>query len=235
MLLKNAFKLGGIDAQLNFSATPNTRREENELVKGYAAIGAHLFTKSTFEQPEYKDKIFISDPVIEDGQFEKGIFCLPGNHKVLNVRNIEDLKKAGKPLVGIHWVNECRTLKDLGINEDEIEKAPTLDCIFKMIKVGRADWVPLGFHNAAKDLSVSNNGITLVPVKGIKIPLKESRHFIVSKTHPDGEKVFQALQKGIKIMRKNGLSAKLLTQGGFYCPATQNWKTLYSKTTIVSN
>ncbi|WP_320175811.1 hypothetical protein [Maridesulfovibrio sp.] len=232
MILKNALKLGGIDAQLNFKQTPNARREEDELIKGYAVVSSHLFNLSSIEHLKYKDKIYVSDPVIEDGEFEKGIFCLPGNHKVLNVRTIEDLKKAGKPLIGIHWSNECQTLNDMGINE--IEKGPTKDCLFRMLKAGRADWIPLGFHNS-KDLSVTRHGITLVPVKGIKFSLTESRHFIVSKQHPEGEKVFNALQIGIKKMRQDGLIKKMLTQGGFYCKATKDWKILNSKNFLAKN
>ncbi|ACS79833.1 conserved hypothetical protein [Maridesulfovibrio salexigens DSM 2638] len=232
MILKNALKLGGVNAQLNFIQTPNVRREEDELIKGNAIVSSHLFNLSSIEHLKYKDKIYVSDPVIKDGEFEKGIFCLPGNHKVLNVRTVEDLKKAGKPLIGIHWSNECQTLKDLGIKE--IEKGPTMDCLFRMIKAGRADWIPLGFHNS-KDLSVTRNGITLVPVEGIKFSLTESRHFIVSKQHPDGEKIFEALQMGIKQMRQNGLIKKLLTQGGFYCKATKDWKILNSKSFLMTN
>ncbi|NDV27282.1 hypothetical protein [Desulfovibrio sp. JC010] len=229
MILKNALILGGIDPQLNFLETPNVRREEDELIKGYAVVSSHLFNKSAIDHPKYKDKIYISDPVLEDGQFEKGIFCLPGNHKVLNSRSLDDLKKAGKPLVGIHWSNESDTLAGLGIKE--MEKGPTMDCIFRMINAGRADWVPLGFHNS-KDLSVQRDGITLVPVKGIKIALTESRHFIVSKGHPDGKRIFEALQKGIKIMRENGLITQLLTQGGFHCRATKDWKIINSENVI---
>lgn len=226
MILKNALKLGGIDAQITFLKTPNVKREEDELLKGYAVISSHLFNKSSIDHPKYKDKIYISDPVIKDGEFEKGIFCLSGNHKLENVRTIEDLKNAGRPLIGIHWSKECQFLNDLGIQK--IVKGPTMDCLFRMIKAGRADWIPLGFHNS-KDLSISRSGITLVPVKGIKFALTESRHFIVSREHPDGKKIFDALQKGIRIMRRNGSIKKLLTQGGFYCRATRDWIVLNNK------
>ena len=232
MILKNALKLGGIDAQLNFIQAPNVRREEDGLLKGYAVVSSHLFNLSSIGQPKYKDKIYVSDPVINDGEFEKGVFCLPSNHKVMNVRTIEELKKAGKPLIGIHWANECQTLNSMGI--EAIEKGPTIDCLFRMIKAGRADWIPLGFHNS-KDLSVTRSGITLVPVKGIKFSLTESRHFIVSKEHADGEKIFAALQKGIKIMREKGVIKKLLTQGGFYCRATKGWTILNNDSLLVDN
>ncbi|TIH19925.1 hypothetical protein D0S45_00895 [Marinifilum sp. JC120] len=232
MILKNALILGGIDAQFNFLKTPNVKREEDELLKGYAVVSAHLFNKGASAQSKYRNKIYVSGPVIKDGEFEKGIFYLPGNHKIKSARTIDDLKKAGKPLIGIHWSNECSTLNELGFKD--IQKGPTMDCLFRMIKAGRADWIPLGFHNS-KDLSISRSGITLVPVKGIKFSLTESRHFLVSKTHPDGEKIYDALQKGIKTMRKNGLIKKLLTQGGFYCKTTEDWKILNSDEFLAKN
>ncbi len=229
MILKNALVLGGINPQLTFMETPNARREEDELVKGYAAISTHLFNESAIDLAKFNDKIYISDPVLEDGDYEKGIFCLPGNYDVLNAHTIEDLKKAGIPLIGIHWNNDNEALQSMGIKE--IAKGPTMESLFRMLKAGRADWVPLGFHNS-KDLSVTRAGITLVPVKGIKISLRESRHYIVSKVHPDGEKIFQALQKGIKIMREQGMIKKMLTQGGYHCNATRNWKVLNDKSLL---
>ncbi|WP_415717355.1 hypothetical protein [Maridesulfovibrio sp.] len=231
MLMKNALMLGGINPQITFLATPNSRREREEVIKGYAVISAHLFNESAIMRPEFSDKIYISDPVLEDGYYEKGIFCLPCNHRVLNARNLNELKSAGLPLIGIHWHNDDTTLTEMGI--EQIAKGPTTDSLFRMIKAGRADWIPLGFHNS-KDLSVSQAGITLVPVKGIKISLRESRHYIVSKNHPAGAKVFQALQKGIKIMRKQGMIKKLLANGGFHCPITKKWKVLNSKKYIAT-
>lgn len=231
MILKNALILGGINPHLAFIETPNVRREEDDLVKGHAAVSTHLFNKNAIDLAKVKDKIYISDPVLEDGDYEKGIFCLPGNHKVLNSRTIDELKVAGIPLIGIHWTNDNETLQNMGF--ENIVKGPTMESLFRMLKAGRADWIPLGFHNS-KDLSVRRADITLVPVKGIKISLRESRHYIISKVHPDGEKIFQALQKGIKIMRKQGMIKKMLTQGGYHCKATRNWKVLNDKRLITA-
>ena len=231
MIMKNALVLGGIIPQITFLETPNIKREEDNVIKGHAVISTHLFNESAINDPGGRSQVFISDPVLENGDYEKGIFCLPYNHRVLNARTLNELKDAGIPLIGIHWHNDNATLKNMGI--EQIAKGPTTESLFRMIKAGRADWVPLGFHNS-KDLSVSRAGITLVPVKGIKISLNESRHYIVSKNHPDGTKIFLALQKGIKIMRKQGMIKKLLIHGGFHCPSTQNWKVLNSKKFIAN-
>jgi hypothetical protein len=63
--------------------------------------------------------------------------------------------------------------------------------------------------------------INLVPVKHVAILLKDSRHFVISKAHPQGESAFIALNKGLKILRAKGMISKAYTEAGFFIDHSQ--------------
>ncbi len=226
IIIKNALMLGGIDAKYKFAHMPNVRRETDEVAKGNAVIGSHLLGKRILDAPKYKSKMYLSSEVTSHGEFQKGVYCLPDNKKMMAVKNLDDLRKAGKALIQIHWDNEYEVLTRMGIKK--IEKGPTSCSLFKMLKAGRADWIPMGFRNPP-DMSIIRNGIKIVPVPGIKICLVESRHFLISQRHPHGKLIYDALEKGLAVMRKQGTLKKLLKQGGYTCPAARNWTVLNAK------
>ena len=58
--------------------------------------------------------------------------------------------------------------------------------------------------NGIEELPFDCNGVLLKPIKGIKVTFMESRHFIVAKNYPDSDKIFRAMQKGMKILRNKG-------------------------------
>jgi hypothetical protein len=79
------------------------------------------------------------------------------------------------------------------------------------------------------NFSVSNNlNMTFKdkqyqPINNLKVVLPDSRHFVVSKRHPRGKEVFEALQKGLTIMRKLGKIRKLYEQAGVINSKVKNW------------
>ena len=46
---------------------------------------------------------------------------------------------------------------------------------------------------------------------------------IRSKNHPDGKRVFEALNKGIRIMRESGEIEKFYRQAGFINASVKDW------------
>ncbi|WP_432736056.1 hypothetical protein [Maridesulfovibrio sp. FT414] len=223
MIIKNAMKLSGIDVDFKFIQVPNSRREIDEVAKGNAVIGSNLFNEKDISIHDYNAKVYLTTAIAQSGEFHKGIYCLPENRKMHDVKTLEDLKKAGTALIGLHWNNDYRVLSGMGITR--IERGQNMDNMFRMIKAGRADWIPLGFQNHP-GMTIKHAGISLVPVKGIKISLIESRHFIISRRHPQGEQIYQALEKGMEAMRNDGIMQKLMHQGGYTCPEVETWKDL---------
>jgi hypothetical protein len=68
-----------------------------------------------------------------------------------------------------------------------------------------------------------------VPINNLKMFLPDTRHFVVSKRHPEGKAVFQALNKGLEILRINGTIEKALKQSGFINEKVTDWQTINSQ------
>jgi hypothetical protein len=60
-------------------------------------------------------------------------------------------------------------------------------------------------ENTNVEKIATDYGVKLAMVPGVGIVLKGTRHYIVSKKHPDGEKVYKALEKGLAVLREKGL------------------------------
>ncbi len=223
LIIAKALHLGGLDFKFRFIKTPNARRETEEVATGFAVICSQQFNKNTLLVPTYKDLLYISPPITRFGEFQKGIYCLPENKRILDIRTAKELDAAGTAIIGSHWNNDFQILTAMGIRR--IERAPTFNSIFKMLAAGRGDWIPLEFPNSG-DLSITRFGMRLVPVPGVKFSLLESRHFLISRKHPLGKQVYEALEKGIVELRKQGFIRETLTAAGFFNDQTASWKML---------
>ena len=55
-------------------------------------------------------------------------------------------------------------------------------------------------------------------VPGIALTFNDSRHFVVSKNHPDGRAAFDALQKGLSILASKNRIKQAYIEAGFIPP-----------------
>ena len=98
--------------------------------------------------------------------------------------------------------------------------------MFSLVLYRNVDFTIQEFANTS-DLAYTFQGKRLIPVPGIKLVLDGSRHFLVSKKHKNGKKVYQALEKGLKILREKGTVQRYLTESGFYRKELESWKPIY--------
>lgn len=220
-LLVNALRAGGLEGDLDFRLVGNVKRLTEDLYTGAAVVGGHQLGRGNNEV--YKNDLYMSSAVIRPGDFQKGIYCLPSNSRALRIRDRRDLRLAGPAIIGIHWKADFKALKEMGV--EDIVQSPTFPLMIRMLDAGRASWIPLEF-SGKEDLSKVIYGVRLVPVPGVKFVLDESRHFFVSRAHPDGERVFAALQKGLALLRENGTIRRALTAAGFFNSGTASWTSL---------
>ena len=223
IIIAKALHLGGLQAPLEFVPACNARRETEEVALGNTVMAGQQFDDSVRDHPGYAKAFYFSAPITRIGEFQKGFYCLDTNQRVLGIKSAEELNQKSKGAIGLHWENDARTLRSMGI--DRIIRVPTFSSIIKMIGAGRADWIPLELSSSA-DLSMTLHGHRLIPIPGIKFSLIESRHFLVSRNHPDGERVFKALQKGLAELRKQGFIRDALTATGFFSDRTADWTVL---------
>ncbi|WP_111976794.1 hypothetical protein [Algibacillus agarilyticus] len=93
------------------------------------------------------------------------------------------------------------------------------------ITKGQADFVLAPFSNAA-DLVIRVNDLRLVPIPSVRVMINESGHVLVNKMHPEGVAIYQALNKGLVILKQQDKINKVLTQSGFYNPELADWSIL---------
>ncbi|MCP4114332.1 MAG: amino acid ABC transporter substrate-binding protein [Desulfobacteraceae bacterium] len=94
------------------------------------------------------------------------------------------------------------------------EYAPNIVSSLKMLLHGRRDVVPesqlVGWQTIKTQLPASESKFASSQTPLFIKPL----HLMVSKSHPDGQELIDAYEKGFKIIKENGVYAKILAEHG---------------------
>ncbi|SMF18425.1 hypothetical protein [Desulfovibrio gilichinskyi] len=220
LLLRQALHLGGIDADFVYISCPNPGRSLAEVKKGHAIV----YSSDMWEQ-DFDDSVYKTSPIIRRGEFQKGIYVKKGS-PLLTSTNVEDDLKNKIPLVEHTWTIDIALLKSFGFKD--MQTAPKYDLLFKMINRNRADFTILEFPRT-NDLTLQDKTGDLYPIPNAKIVLPYSRHFMVSKINPQGKRVYEALEKGLEILRKNGTIERALRQSGVINDKVKNWKIAFKQ------
>ena len=178
-----------------------------------------------------KKEFFFSKPIFKVGEFQKGFFALPAKRleiesaiEVNRLKGIEPRQtlRDYSIISSKNWMFDSAVISKLGVTIINTSKA---EHMCKMIDYGRGD-LYLGeiIMNGRENLSLSCNGIILEPIKGIKVSFNKSRHFVVSKNFPNSQNVFQALQKGLEVLRQTGEIDRSLY------PVATNKKLIFGRT-----
>lgn len=217
VLMQQALALGGIPDKVEFAFSPNYVRMIHLVQAGdYVIAGNTAWQNDT---ARFSGKLHLSEPLIRYGEYEAGIYALTDNHKALAARTLEDLR-AFRFVSNKHWTVDWRTLNALKI--DQLYNVPMWETMLGMLFGRRVDFVLAPFSKQ-HDLTLVFQGRTFAPVQGLKIGLLGSRHYIVSPTHPDGGRIFNALNKGMKELRANGRIVQALTEAGFLNATVKDW------------
>src|SRR5690606_3497774 len=73
------------------------------------------------------------------------------------------------------------------------------------------------------DMKIELNGMELVPIEGLKVAITGTRHWPVSRRHPRGQEFYDALQKGITLMKQRGIIRKAYEESGIFHPEVGAW------------
>lgn len=212
-----ALALGGLNPEYDFVSIPNSAREREMLKNGDAAVGCGTQWDYWFDQ--LGDSVYRSSTVIDNGLTEKGLYAMLDKADSIKVKSPKDLATVSV-VSSKNWVIDWGTLQKLTVKA--VLDAQTRSAMFKMVQAGRAETTLQGFANTP-GMAIEDSGIRLVPVKGIKIALNGSRSFMVSKAHPDGKKIFDALEKGLAQMKASKELDRALHESGFLNAAVKDW------------
>lgn len=218
VLIQQALKRGGVEGFVRFIASPTYNRSFNLIDDGEVLlIGNSVWN---IDLQKRKENVYITIPVIKNGEFEAGIFTIPSNRNALAVTDKQGVQ--GLSAVSSRsWVPDWRTLEALGLKE--LHHASRIKPMVNMVSHGRVDFTLAPFSGNS-DFSVMIEGVKLVPIQGIKVGLIGSRHFCISKKHPQGLFIYNALNKGLKEMDEQGIIRKIYRDCGFFNERVESWK-----------
>lgn len=215
IIAQQALKLGGFNLSFRYASGKVNFRNTKMLQNGKLLISFDSYWQQ--DAQALADKVYISAPVIRNGEYVAGIYTSPNNSKVLAVKSLADLHSltaVSTPL----WRTDWQTLQALPLKE--LIKENSWLSMARMVNLQWIDFLLMPF-NSTPDQSFTMEKIHLVPVKNIAILLKDSRHFVISKQHPQGKAAFTAIDKGLSILRKQGAIVKAYQQAGFFIDKNQ--------------
>ena len=220
VLIQQAVALGGIKLVVKFEPGNYDARNLRSISNGLLLIGLDTFWLSELEK--LQDQIFISDPLIRRGEFIAGVYTSPANNKALAVNNLTQLKQL-TAVSSSNWHADWTTWQRL--SPEKLVDDPSWPSQAKLVSRGWID-VMLAPFLPTMPFTMRGPDYELMAIPGIKIALYDSRHVAVSRKHPDGERVFKALQYGLKQLRQQGRITKAYTEAGFFHPEVTGWTLL---------
>ena len=155
--------------------------------------------------------MFISDAVIRRGEYFAGIYANPDHQAVFNIQSLADLHTMTSVSTP-RWSTDWTTLKSLNLKELFVEDEWLSQ--IRMVHLKWADFMLMPFMPALNNHYKLGN-VDLMAVPNLAIVLDDSRHFVVSRNHPEGQAVFNALQLGLKQLRQQGRVQKAYFEAGF--------------------
>ncbi len=209
VLALQALKLGGFDKGFNYQIGKVTLRNTNILERGKQLLSFDTYWYADAEK--ISEYAYISEPVFRKGEYLAGVFAHPENRKVFNINSLEDFTKFTS-ISTPRWHADWETLKSLKLKKlyQDDEWLQQIRAVDKKW----ADFVLLPFMPAVNN-HYKLHSLELLAVPGIALTFNDSRHFVVSKNHPDGQDAYLALQKGLAILSEQKRIKSAYIEAGF--------------------
>lgn len=217
IILQQALHLGGLKEPIIFEPHDMANLGEIAPIVDGTIL---MFGRSMWLQTsvDYQGSLYISEPVIKYGEFEAGLYYNIANKdlKDIKIDALSEFKIVANP----RWLADWRGL--LNSPMTMINFIGPWENMIAMLDANIVDLMLVNF-SVSNDLNMIFKDKLYQPINNLKIVLPDSRHFVVSKRHPRGKEVFEALQKGLTIMRKLGKIRKLYEQAGVINSKVKNW------------
>jgi len=209
IIAQQALSLGGFNKSFRYHKGNANYRNTKLLEDGQLLLSFDsVWSVDAKQLAEY---VYISDPVIRNGEYFAGIFTSPNNKKALQLKQFADFKQL-TAVSTPRWQTDWQTLSALPLKELLRE-----DEWLGQVRTVSMQWVDFMMMPLMPSLNnrYSLENIELVAVPNVVLQLNDSRHFIISKKHPDGKAAFAAIQKGLQQLRNSSAIEKAYREAGF--------------------
>ncbi|WP_249365848.1 hypothetical protein [Pseudoalteromonas sp. NEC-BIFX-2020_002] len=209
IIAQQALLLGGFNKQFSYQIGKVNFRNTKLLEQGELLLSFDSYWSQ--DANALSDKVFISDPVIRKGEYFSGVFTSPSNCKVFEIKHLSDfsqLTSVSTPRWRTDWDTlSALPLKSLTREDEWLSQV-------RMVSMQWIDFMLMPLMPEINNHYILEN-INLKAVPKVLMLLDDSRHYVVSKLHPDGKRAYKSLQQGLQLLRKQGLIEKAYRQAGF--------------------
>ena len=234
VILKQALLHGGLLVNFDFMLSPNHARSQTLVQSGDVLVTMIEIKDDSTPKGTFKSSSLGTSPIIY-----RGIFGLESNHALMKVKKLKVLRNFSA-VTELHWKRSIALLQEIA--PTELYLAPNRDSVFKMIAYRNFDFTVLNFKKKPErgyylynkknsKEKVGSDNPRLIPVPGVGLQIKQSGsiHFILAKKRPESQKIYQALEKGLAIMRQQGLLKKYFDNSKLARPNLAHLKILNSQ------
>lgn len=220
ILVQQALRRGGLDStKIILKPLPNYARMISELMDGTIILNGTSIWKTDLKEGAH---LFVSTPVIANGQFEAGLYTSPRNSNALKARTLEQVQRLSA-VSSRDWTPDWTTLTHMDLIS--LNHVQDWEAMVRMVSSRRVDFLLAPFQQNSQ-LMLHVNGMKLQPIPGIKLGLEGSRHFAVSARTQVGTKVYKALQRGLRTLTNQGTIERAYRESGFFNSKVQKWHML---------
>lgn len=225
ILMQQALDRSGADFELRFETEADYSKTLEALVDGRAIASATSAWRSDLS--ERWEDLYITTAVIEHGQFEAGFYTPVDNIDALEASTDSELRRL-KGVSSRNWVIDWQTLNAFGAR---VSHADTWGDMVSSVLNGQQDYLLAPFQQT-EGLALTLNEGTLVPIPGVKIGLTGSRHFAISRSHPDGSYFNASLHLGLMRLKKAGVVIQAYEDAGFINREVKDWRPVAVESTL---
>ncbi|MEN0036546.1 MAG: hypothetical protein AAGC78_05740 [Cellvibrio sp.] len=217
VLLQQALDLGGFKGKVTLRPENSYLRILKLVADGQVALSGALMWREDIKP--YTTHLFKTKAIVKEGEFIAGLYTRADNQRALTANTLEKVQHLSAAS-NAHWNADVKTLTALGVKK--VQFSTYWVQIARMVAAKRADFTLAPFQ-VNPEMKVVVGNLELVPIPGIKVALPGSRHWPVSKNHPQGEEVFNALIKGIELLEQKKIIQRAYEECGFFHPQVKNW------------
>lgn len=214
ILLVKALAYAAPELRVQFIPLESSHDRRLDLVKR----GIYDLTSTTVWDMDLEGK-YLSTPLINKGEFVAGVYVSPDNKNALKATSLDEIRQLTF-VSSKKWTVDWATLADLSVKT--VYHVSQWKYMPKMVLSQRADALLAPFQPNAK-LQLQTEEGSLVPVPGVKIGLKGTRHFGVADKSVEGVNLKEAVDKGLAHLRETGAIQRAYEESGFFNNQVKDW------------